>query len=456
MRTPSAPEPRPAAAPTKRPRSAAQRAASRANGARSGGPVSEAGKRRSRVNGVRHGLRVEAMALLPQLDREGFEAWRDAVQDGAGPLLEAERDQLAGVLWLRTRATAHEMALLASLDAKIRAGAFLGAPGAADAALEGEADRQLQRLLRYARYGTRIRRELDRLQPLLAPEAKPARPAAHPARHPGAGSPPAPESSPIKTFSGSLGKIEPPPPLPTDPEEGRPLRRLTLDALGHESTETFLLEQLQQQERLGQPPPDLLVETDLTLAFWGSDGVALPRVQRWRDQLAGRLTTARAATSPAEPPSRPEGEGIALSSKESPSPQPSPILRTGEGARGGFRPPLPSQMGEGRGEGAFSTPTVNIPATPPALAAETLEQQVLRLFEDPVPRRASDLALADSLVANLCYRRKESFGGIRLFDLLDLIDKLKAQHRLPHPDTMTRLASHAFIKAHQALPAEAT
>jgi hypothetical protein len=81
---------------------------------------------------------------------------------------------------------------------------------------------------------------------------------------------------------------------------------------------------------------------------------------------------------------------------------------------------------------------------------------VLRLFEDPVPRRASDLALADSLVANLCYRRKESFGGIRLFDLLDLIDKLKAQHRLPHPDTMTRLASHAFIKAHQALPAEAT
>jgi hypothetical protein len=290
MRTPSAPEPRPAAAPTKRPRSAAQRAASRANGARSGGPVSEAGKRRSRVNGVRHGLRVEAMALLPQLDREGFEAWRDAVQDGAGPLLEAERDQLAGVLWLRTRATAHEMALLASLDAKIRAGAFLGAPGAADAALEGEADRQLQRLLRYARYGTRIRRELDRLQPLLAPEAKPARPAAHPARHPGAGSPPAPESSPIKTFSGSIGKIEPPPPLPTDPEEGRPLRRLTLDALGHESTETFL-EQLQQQERLGQPLPDLLVETDLTLAFWHSDGAALPA-----------STTGATSWPPASPP----------------------------------------------------------------------------------------------------------------------------------------------------------
>jgi hypothetical protein len=458
MRTPSAPEPRPAAAPTKRPRSAAQRAASRANGARSGGPVSEAGKRRSRVNGVRHGLRVEAMALLPQLDREGFEAWRDAVQDGAGPLLEAERDQLAGVLWLRTRATAHEMALLASLDAKIRAGAFLGAPGAADAALEGEADRQLQRLLRYARYGTRIRRELDRLQPLLAPEAKPARPAAHPARHPGAGSPPAPESSPIKTFSGSLGKIEPPPPLPTDPEEGRPLRRLTLDALGHESTETFLLEQLQQQERLGQPPPDLLVETDLTLAFWGSDGVALPRVQRWRDQLAGRLTTARAATSPAEPPSRPEGEGIALSSKESPSPQPSPILRTGEGARGGFRPPLPSQMGEGRGEGAASAPIRSAPtapalteAPPPALPEhETLEQQVLRLFGDPQPRQPGDLALADSLVANLCYRRKEAYGGIRLFDLLDVLDRLRQQGRIAHPDIVNHLGSKPFATAHAA------
>ena len=79
---------------------------------------------------------------------------------------------------------------------------------------------------------------------------------------------------------------------------------------------------------------------------------------------------------------------------------------------------------------------------------------MLRLAQDPVPRRNSDLALADSLVANLCYRRKESYGGIRLFDLLDVIDRLKAQHRLPHPDIMTKLASHAFINAHQALPAE--
>ncbi|MCB1882809.1 MAG: hypothetical protein KDG89_02260 [Geminicoccaceae bacterium] len=46
-----------------RPRSDAQRQASRTNGARSRGPLSEAGRRRSSQNAVRHGLRSKAPVL---------------------------------------------------------------------------------------------------------------------------------------------------------------------------------------------------------------------------------------------------------------------------------------------------------------------------------------------------------------------------------------------------------
>ena len=81
---------------------------------------------------------------------------------------------------------------------------------------------------------------------------------------------------------------------------------------------------------------------------------------------------------------------------------------------------------------------------------ETLEGQIVRLFQDPVPRQPGDLALADSLVANLCYRKKEAFGGIRLFDLLDALDRLRDQRRLAHPDILNRLGSPAFAADHHA------
>jgi hypothetical protein len=290
--------------PTRTPRSPAQAEASRRNGARSKGPITPQGKARSRLNGMVHGLSAQLEHLLPGAVADGLAAFRDELATGGSELVQAiEQEQLAGTLWLRTRATALEMAVLSGLQAQMLAGAFRPHPetGAAPAeaaateALEAAADRQLQRLLLFARYGTRLRRELDRLLPKETGGGH--RRSAPPAQRSSApGSPREPEFSQIKPFSGSLGKIEPPPPLPTDPEEGRPLRQLTLDALGLDATQTFILEQLQQQERLGQPLPDLLVETDLTLTFWHSDGVALPRVRHWRDQLATRLATPASAS----------------------------------------------------------------------------------------------------------------------------------------------------------------
>ena len=78
-------------------RTPAQQAASRANGARSRGPTTEAGKACSARNGTKHGLRGGPFTLLPGEDQDEFAALRAAVTADWGPRDAYERSDSAAV-----------------------------------------------------------------------------------------------------------------------------------------------------------------------------------------------------------------------------------------------------------------------------------------------------------------------------------------------------------------------
>ena len=129
-------------------RSPAQQAASRANGACSHGPVTEAGKARSAQNGTKHGLRGGPFALLPSEDREEFAALHAAVTSDWGPRDAYERRwvmELVACLWRQDRLRGLEFATFA-----------------AAAAESPPSEATIKKLATFARYGDRIDKDIGR------------------------------------------------------------------------------------------------------------------------------------------------------------------------------------------------------------------------------------------------------------------------------------------------------
>lgn len=185
--------------------SEAMRAANRANAQKSTGPRTEEGKRRSRLNAVKHGLASRSLetVVLPGEDPAEFAALEADLIARTAPSGALERQavrEMAAALWRARRAPAAEVAaLLANADADELAeeplAAALGAPGAVDI------------LLRVSRYEGQIGRAFERArQRLMAlqqaraltgrrAEAAESQPAAA-ERRPAASPPPAPAPKP--------------------------------------------------------------------------------------------------------------------------------------------------------------------------------------------------------------------------------------------------------------------
>src|ERR1700731_4472514 len=89
--------------------------ANRRNALRSTGPTTDAGKRRSRVNAVRHGLTAETVvgSLEDAEDYKAFEATIIADYSAETAVARELVLRLASLLWRLRRATAIETDLLA-------------------------------------------------------------------------------------------------------------------------------------------------------------------------------------------------------------------------------------------------------------------------------------------------------------------------------------------------------
>ena len=94
----------------------AQRAANRRNARAATGPVTTAGRERSRLNRLRHGLTTSAVMVLPDEDAEAFARLNEAFHADLAPqdaLQEQLVDRAALLLWRLMRAGRLETALLA-------------------------------------------------------------------------------------------------------------------------------------------------------------------------------------------------------------------------------------------------------------------------------------------------------------------------------------------------------
>ena len=135
--------------------SPAQAAASRANGARSAGPATDAGKARAALNNVRHGLTGRTFFLLPDEDPAEFAAHESGLLAEFRPRDQAEcqaAEAVVRLMWREIRGDRLEAQVLTDLFAANA----VEDPAAREAA-RAAAFRQLATVLRYQ---ARIGREL--------------------------------------------------------------------------------------------------------------------------------------------------------------------------------------------------------------------------------------------------------------------------------------------------------
>ena len=128
--------------------SPAQAEASRANGARSTGPTTEAGKAASAQNRTRHGLRGGDFGLLPGEDGQALDLLERAVAADWHPRDAFERHwtaELVAAMWRQQRLRRLELKALAAADAE-----------------EVISDASLKRLQTLGRYGTRLDADIGR------------------------------------------------------------------------------------------------------------------------------------------------------------------------------------------------------------------------------------------------------------------------------------------------------
>ena len=131
---------------------AAQSEASRLNGARSAGPVSDAGKARSALNAVRHSLSGRTFFLLPDEDPAEFAVHEAELLAAYSPRDHAEREAVRA-MWREIRSDRLEAQVLGDLFAAARID-----DQAVREAARAAAFRQLSTVLRYR---ARTGRELD-------------------------------------------------------------------------------------------------------------------------------------------------------------------------------------------------------------------------------------------------------------------------------------------------------
>jgi hypothetical protein len=133
-----------------------QIAANRRNAKRSTGPRTDRGKTIARVNAIKHGLRAEAIEVLPGEDAEAFRGLMIGLVDEYRPETPTQEHlvrRAAKLMWKEQRADRHEMMLEGRLFTKIETGA---------SEIEKSTYDLFQMLTNQRRYTGALQRDLDR------------------------------------------------------------------------------------------------------------------------------------------------------------------------------------------------------------------------------------------------------------------------------------------------------